>query len=109
MILDTSVAIEKIRNNEDIYENITSITLIEYPPILYYEKFHGTVIFADENDQLLAAVLQEKLRRIGAPKSVGDLVIAAICINRAEELVTKDKGFIEIKKIEPRLRVIFLE
>jgi predicted nucleic acid-binding protein len=36
------------------------------------------------------------LRERGKPKPFSDLLIAAICINRDEELVTKDKDFRDI-------------
>ena len=43
--------------------------------------------------------LQIKLRKLGKPKLIADLLIAAICINRNEELITKDKDFLDIAKV----------
>lgn len=106
MILDTSVIIEKVKNREVIKENITSVSLIEYPPIKDYEKFRGRVFFFNEEDQVQAVLLQVKLREIGSPMSAGDLLIAAVCVNRNEALLTKDKDFLVIQKVEPRLRII---
>jgi len=106
MILDTSVVIEKVKKEEEISEDITSITLIEYPPIKDYKKFRGKIYFVNEEDQIQAVLLQAKLREIGSPMSVGDLLIAAVCINRNKSLLTKDKDFLTIQKAEPRLKVI---
>lgn len=106
MILDTSIVIERIKEREIINENITSITLIEYPPIGNYEKFEGRIYFINEEDQIQAIRLQVNLRALGHPMSVGDLLIAAICINRDETLLTKDKDFLIIQKVEPSFKVL---
>jgi len=47
----------------------------------------------------LAYNIQLKLTAIGKSKSFADLLIAAICINRNEELITKDKDFLNIAKV----------
>lgn len=109
MILDTSVVIEKVKRREAINANITSITLIEYPPILRYEGFKGRIYFVDEEDQLLAFLIQSKLREIGFPLSAADLLMASVCIRRDEELATTDEDFKAIQKVEPRFRVELLE
>ena len=109
MILDTSIVIEKVNKEEEINENITSITLIEYPPIKDYEKFNGKIYFINEKDQIRAIMIQTKLRELGHPMSVGDLLIASICINRNEVLLTKDKDFLIIRRVEPGLKVILKE
>ncbi len=36
---------------------------------------------------------------VGKPKSFADLLIASICINRGEELITKDEDFLDIAKV----------
>ena len=95
-VLDTSVLIDKIRKNEEIYENITEISVLEYPPILKYRKFYGYIKRSDLN---LALKIQIKLRKIGNPKPIPDVLIAAICINRNKELITKDKDFLDIAKV----------
>ncbi|MEM2060525.1 MAG: hypothetical protein QXY38_06420 [Archaeoglobaceae archaeon] len=38
MILDTSSAIRRVRENEEITGNLTILTLIEFPPITAYGK-----------------------------------------------------------------------
>ena len=96
---------KKLRR-ETVNENITSITLIEYPPIGNYERFKGRIYFIDEEDQIQAIRLQVNLRALGCPMSVGDLLIAAICINRDETLLTKDEDFLVIQKVEPSFKVI---
>lgn len=109
MILDTSVVIEKVKRGETIDDNITSITLIEYPPIVRYKGFRGRIYFVGEEDQLLAFLIQSKLRKIGFPLSAADLLVASVCIRRDEELVTTDEDFKVIQKVEPRFRVKLLE
>ena len=43
--------------------------------------------------------LQIELRKIGLPKALSDLLIASICINRNEELITRDSYFLDIAKV----------
>jgi predicted nucleic acid-binding protein len=43
-----------------------------------------------KKDILLALELQIKLRKTGKPKGLSDLLIAAISINRQEELLSSD-------------------
>jgi len=109
MILDTSVIIDMMNNNDEIIDDITIITLIEYPPIKDYEKFRGKIYFINEDDQILAYTLQVLLRSKGIPVSVGDLLISAVCINRDEALVTRDRAFLRIREVEPRFKVVFKE
>jgi len=97
--------IVRARRGEKIEENITSITLVEYPPIRNYEGFRGRIYFLDIRDQLKAS-LQEKLRVLGKPMGASDLLIAAVSLNKDEELVTLDEDFSVIKEIEPSFRVI---
>jgi predicted nucleic acid-binding protein len=79
-----------------IDEMVTIVTLAELPSILKYAKFQGSAIYPTREDMDLAVKLQLKLRERGKPKPFSDLLIAAICINRDEELVTKDKDFRDI-------------
>jgi predicted nucleic acid-binding protein len=44
-VLDTNILIEKIRRNEEIRENITEVTVLEYPPVLKYLKFYGKIYY----------------------------------------------------------------
>ena len=98
-ILDTSIVIEKLKNNEQISDNITEVSAIEYPPILSYGKFSGKIFLIQRKDVLLALELQIKLRETGKPKGLSDLLIAAISINRQEELLSRDEDFEDIVKI----------
>ncbi|MEM1875138.1 MAG: hypothetical protein QXP51_06060 [Candidatus Hadarchaeales archaeon] len=106
MILDTSSAIRRVRENEEITGNLTILTLIEFPPIAAYGKFRGKIYLIREEDQIKAIELQERLRKIGKPMSATDLLIASMCINRNEELLTLDRDFLVIREVEPLFRVL---
>jgi len=97
---------EMVNSKNEIIDNITIVTLIEYPPIKEYEGFKGKIYFTNEEDQALAYTLQIALRDKEIPMSVGDLLISAICINRDKPLLTRDKDFLRIQEIEPRFKVI---
>lgn len=98
-LLDTMILREKIRNKEEIEEYTTIVNIIEFPKIITYKKFKGKVIFPDKPDYELALRLQVKLAKIGKMKPFSDLLIAAIAINRDLELVTRDKHFLDIRKV----------
>jgi len=66
---------------------------------LEYRHFTGDVIFPKIKDFFTAYKLQEKLLKLGKPKSFADLLIAAIRVNRQEKLVTKDEDFLDIAEI----------
>jgi len=74
-----------------------------------YEKFRGRIYFLGEEEQIIAVILQTKLREIGSSMSVGDLLIAATCINRNETFLTKDKDFMKVKKVKPALKLLLEE
>jgi predicted nucleic acid-binding protein len=99
VILDTSIVIERFKGNEEIKENITVVTLIEFPKISGYKLFEGSVYFPTIDEYSLAFELQKRLYERGKPKAFSDLVIAAISINRAEELITKDNDFKSIAEV----------
>lgn len=106
-VLDTNVLIERINKKQEIKENITEITVFEYPPILKYTMFRGWIYYLRRQDLNLALNIQIKLRKVGAQKSIPDIFIAAICINRNEELITKDKDFSDIAKFsELKVRIV---
>ena len=42
-ILNTSSLTARVKRGVEIRENVTSIALIEYPPLKSYEKFHGQI------------------------------------------------------------------
>ncbi len=106
VVLDTSVVIDLIKRKEDIIENVTGVTFIEYPAIVKYKKFSGNILFPTFDEYILAHNLQNLLLRAGKPKTFADLLIASICINNDEELITKDKDFSEIaENSELKLRM----
>ncbi len=92
-ILDTSVVIDKVKLRKPINEDITVVTLVEYPKIVYYKYFYGGVVFPIKQDFILAHRLQLELLKIGKPQAFSDLLIAAIVVNRDEELITRDQDF----------------
>ena len=87
---------KKIKKKEEIHENVTEISVLEFPPILKYRRFFGKIYLVERRDFDLALKLQVKLRKAGMQKAVPDLLIASICINRNEELITKDEDFFDI-------------
>jgi len=99
VVLDTNLVIEKVKKREEIEENITAVTFVEFPQIVHYKKFYGGIIFPDLQDFVLAHRLQSELIKRGKAKPFADLLISSICINREEELLTKDKDFFEIAKV----------
>jgi len=72
---------------------------LEYPPILKYLKFYGKIYYIRRSDLNLALKIQIDLRKIGAQKPISDILIASICINRDEELITNDDDFLDIAKV----------
>jgi len=104
-ILDTSILIERVRRREEIREDITVVSIVEFPQILAYRKFSGRIIYPMPEDYELAYKLQLKLMKARRPKPFSDLLIASICINRNEELITNDEDFEDIANIsELKLR-----
>ena len=99
VILDTSVVIDRVKRREEISENLTVVTFVEYPKIVFYKKFNGNIIFPTEEDYILAHKLQLELLRVGIAKPFADILIASICINRDGELITKDEDFLDIAKV----------
>ncbi|BEP17382.1 type II toxin-antitoxin system VapC family toxin [Pyrofollis japonicus] len=102
-IYDTSIVIDIAKKGETIDGSITSITLIEYPKIIFYRKFRGNVEFPIKEDYIVAHRLQLKLMEKGNPQQATDLLIAAIAIRLKEELVTRDKDFEVIAKAAKEL------
>jgi len=107
VVLDTSVLIDKLRHGEEVRENITVVSLIEYPKVSGHPLFKGTVYFPTLDDFVRAFQIQKELLKKGKPKSFADLVIAAICINRGELLLTKDEDFGDIAEVsELKVKII---
>jgi len=72
--------IDKARKGERIDGDVTAITLVEYPRIIYYRGFVGNAKFPIREDYILAHKLQLKLLEMGRPQQASDLIIAAIAI-----------------------------
>ncbi|MEM1990453.1 MAG: type II toxin-antitoxin system VapC family toxin [Candidatus Bathyarchaeia archaeon] len=102
-ILDTSVAVERAKSRRPINEDITAVTLVEFPRIVYYKLFSGRVIFPIRHDFVLAHRLQLGLLELGKPQALSDLLVASIAINREEELITRDQDLEVISNVAKRL------
>ena len=102
-IFDTSMVVSRVKLRKPINEDITVVTLVEYPRIIYYKHFYGGVIFPIRQDFILAHKLQLELLKIGKPQAFSDLLVAAIALNRDEELVTHDQDFKYISDVAKRI------
>lgn len=106
-VLDTGIVIEHVKRGKEIREYVTAITVAEFPPLLKYRKFYGKVLYPTREDINLAIEIQMRLRTLGKPKPFSDLLIAAICINRGEELITTDRNFEDIASVSAlKLRLV---
>lgn len=65
VVLDTGVVLDRIKGRKDIRENVTAVSVIEFPPILEYSGFQGNVFYPRLDDFKLAYEIQEKLYRMG--------------------------------------------
>jgi len=92
-VIDTNIVIDRVKSRKSINEDITVVTFVEYPGIIYYKHFYGGIIFPIKQDFIIAHKLQLELIKIGKPQAFSDLLVAAIVINRDEELITKDQDF----------------
>lgn len=93
------MVIARIKERRKIDEDLTVVTLAEFPPLLEYKKLYGNVIYPRRGDFDSTVETQQKLRNIGKPKPFSDLLITAICVNRNQELLTKDKDFQDIAQV----------
>jgi hypothetical protein len=98
-VIDTSLVIERVIGGTPIEEDITVITVIEYPTVLGYKGFYGKILYPEEKDLDLAAEIQSKLMKKGVMKGAADLVIAAIAINSGKALLTTDSDFSDISEV----------
>lgn len=98
-VIDTNILIENVKKDLVVQENLTEVSIAEYPPAVNYKKLEGNILIIKREDILFSIELQRELRNTGKPKSFADLLIAAICINRKEKLLTKDKDFLDIAEI----------
>jgi hypothetical protein len=104
-IIDTSILIERVGDGKAVSENISAITLIEYPMISGYGRFSGKIFYPDKADFDLALELQERPREEGRMKGAADLIIAATCINNNEKLIANDSDFVDISRVS-KLKLI---
>lgn len=93
-LFDTSVAMGR---SDGL---ITVFTVVEFPPAA---KRPFEIVYPETMDYVKAIVIADSLRKIGRPAGAIDTIIAAICVNRSLELVTKDTGFKSIKEVVPEL------
>ena len=98
-VIDTSLAMERLAEGKAITEDVSIITIIEYPMLLEYERFKGDILYPKAEDLRLAVELQAKLRKLGSMKPAADLIIAATCIGRGEALLTIDGDFEDISRV----------
>ena len=98
-VIDTNLVLEKVSEGKAIREDTTIITVIEYPMLLEYKYFYGRILYPEAEDLNFAVELQDKLRKIGRMKGSADLIIAAICINKGEPLLTNDSDFDDIQSV----------
>ena len=82
----------------------TILNVIEYPPILEL-KDRLLIFYPTKEDYELALKIMIKLRKVGKPVNVVDVILASIAINRGLVVVTDDKDFEQIRAVEERLRV----
>lgn len=102
-IIDTSVAVDRAKSRRPINEDITAVTLVEFPRIVYYKLFGGRVIFPIRHDFILAHRLQLGLLELGKPQALSDLLVASIAINRNEEVITRDQDLEVISNVAKKL------
>ncbi|AAB90631.1 predicted coding region AF_0610 [Archaeoglobus fulgidus DSM 4304] len=69
VVADTNLVIERVKKNESIEENITEVTIVEFPPVINYKKFHGKVLIIERGDVLLSIELQRRLRIVRKPRN----------------------------------------
>jgi len=60
VVLDTNVILDRIKGKSNIQENVTVVSVIEFPLILKYVKFKGKVYYAKLEDFKKAYEIQEK-------------------------------------------------
>lgn len=95
-VIDTSVIVYLVKNRDPIYANVSIFSVIEYPAILQYDWFRGEVLHPLKGDLDTALELRKKLMHMGRMKGTVDLIIAAMCINRNDRLITSDSDFQDI-------------
>ena len=105
-VIDTSLVIERISEGKPIVERICIVSVIEHPTVLEYAGFHAEILNPVQAHFELPLEVQKRLRAKGRMKGSSDLIIAAVCINFDEALLTIDNDFEEIRKVSG-LKVIW--
>ncbi|MBB5252501.1 PIN domain-containing protein [Sulfurisphaera ohwakuensis] len=63
------------------------------------------VVYPTKEDYEFALKIMVKLRKIGNPVNVVDIILASIAINHNMIVVTNDRDFELIKKVEDKLEI----
>ena len=130
MIFDTSVVVkilrdkkffEKIKRNINEEIRLTSISVYELLRGAVYKKFRDNserelniilkviesleILSFSEKEAKISAILWGKLRKNGIAVNDADVMISSTAISNNEKLLTIDKDFEKIKKVEPKLDV----
>ena len=130
MIFDTSVVVkilkdkkffEKIKKNINEEIRLTSISVYELLRGAVYKKFRDNserelnvilkviesleILPFSEKEAKISAILWGKLRKNGIAVNDADVMISSTAISNNEKLLTIDKDFEKIKKVEPKLDV----
>lgn len=98
-MVDTSVLIELVSSGREVVGDACMVSVIEYPTIMEYRKFKGSIIIPDIKDFELALDMQRRLRASGNSKQAADLLIAAVCLNNGKSLKTHDRDFEDIAAV----------
>ncbi|BFI73685.1 hypothetical protein YN1_6720 [Nanoarchaeota archaeon] len=133
MILDSSIIIRSFRNKEFYNKikdkikdpKITYITFYELLKGAFYKKYkyndyinYAKILNILKNikiikirriDIILSSKIWAKLKINGIEINDADIIIAAMCINRKEKLLTSDKDFEKIKNIYKDFNVEIIE
>ncbi len=134
MIFDTSVIL-RILKDENFFESlkknvseeikITSISVYELLRGAIFKKIQensekeiNLILNLVENIEMLpfskkeskiASIIWAKLRRKGITISDADVMISSISLSFNEKLITLDRDFLKIKRIEPNFKVKILK
>ncbi len=121
LILDTNIAIDILNGKQDIIKKCFSYYPIYLPIVVCGELLFGALNsskveqnikkyqnFIDDctvlNTTTTVAVeyanIRKELKKIGRPIPENDIWIAALCISYQIPLVTRDKHFVNIKKLQ---------
>ncbi|MDH5686560.1 MAG: type II toxin-antitoxin system VapC family toxin [Candidatus Bathyarchaeota archaeon] len=99
VVLDTGVVLDRVKLKKEVPENVTVVSVVEWPPLLKYAKFRGKVYYPRLEDFRVAYETQERLYRVGKMMGFADLLLASICVSRNEKLVSNDSDFKNIAEV----------